>query len=104
SVALTVPRRCYPECGEDVRRLPGRFAGVVCTPFWSAHHDNVVSGHAGARVFGRVLAVNGAQRAPTRAKGGLYAGGLSDRSCWGGSLCDVVPSTRLITQRSLVQI
>src|SRR6266699_7038918 len=46
---------------------------------------------------------NWAQRAPIRSKRGRSAGGLSDRSGW-GSLGDVAASTRLITQRSLVQI
>jgi hypothetical protein len=38
-----------------------------------------------------------------RAKRGASSEALGDRPCW-GSLGDVAPSTRLITQRSLVQI
>jgi hypothetical protein len=48
--------------------------------------------------FGRVLAVNGSQRAPIGAKSEASRGGLNDRCHW-GSLGDVGPSTRLITQR-----
>ena len=53
--------------------------------------------------FGRVLAVNCTQRAPTRPKEMPSAGELNDRSHW-GSLGDVAASTSLITQRSSVQI
>jgi hypothetical protein len=54
--------------------------------------------------FGRVLAVNCTQRAPTRPKEMPSAGELNDRSHW-GSLGDVAASTSLIShQRSLVQI
>ena len=50
-----------------------------------------------------VLAVNWAQRAPIGAKDAPFVRGSNDRSYW-GSLGDVAASTRLITQRSLVQI
>ena len=53
--------------------------------------------------FGRVLDVNWTQRDPTTAKGETLPRGVSDRCRW-GSLGDVRPSTRLITQRSSVQI
>src|SRR2546426_8666403 len=53
--------------------------------------------------LGRVLDVDEAQRAPIGSQSGPFAERLSDRSRW-GSLGDVAASTRLITQRSLVQI
>src|SRR5882762_5453155 len=53
--------------------------------------------------FGRVLDVNATQRAPTRPKSAASTGRSRDRLYW-GSLGDVAASTRLITQRSLVQI
>jgi hypothetical protein len=53
--------------------------------------------------FGRVLAVSAAQRAPIGPITEPRFGGSSDYSYW-GSLGDVAASTRLITQRSLVQI
>ena len=52
---------------------------------------------------GRVLAVNCTQPAPTGPKAEASSKDLSDRCHWGSS-ADVAASTRLITQRSLVQI
>ena len=53
--------------------------------------------------FGRVLAVNCTQRAPTRPKEMPSAGELNDRCHW-RPLGDVAASSSLITQRSSVQI
>ena len=68
------------------------------------HQDGALSilGEVVTR-FGRVLAVNGTQQAPIRAKDGPSPGELNDRCHW-GPLGGMGASTRLITQRSSIQI